>query len=94
MLAHPYLIKKESNLEEIINLGIEGIEVLHSDHTPQDTKIFAEFAKTHNLLITGGSDCHGRAKKDILIGTVKLPYEYVEKLKNANKLRTLHAPRP
>jgi hypothetical protein len=34
-----------------------------------------------NLLITGGSDCHGTSKGKPLIGTVKLPYEFVELLK-------------
>ena len=33
------------------------------------------------ILITGGSDCHGRSKGKPLIGTVKLPYEHVERLK-------------
>jgi hypothetical protein len=31
--------------------------------------------------VTGGSDCHGFSKGKPLIGTVKLPYEHVEKLK-------------
>jgi len=33
------------------------------------------------LLMTGGSDCHGLGKKEVLIGKVKIPYELVEKLK-------------
>jgi hypothetical protein len=32
-------------------------------------------------LVTGGSDCHGQSKGKPLIGTVKLPYQYVERLK-------------
>jgi hypothetical protein len=38
------------------------------------------------LLVTGGSDCHGFSKKQPLIGTVKLPYEHVEKMKAAKKI--------
>jgi hypothetical protein len=33
------------------------------------------------LLVSGGSDCHGLSKGKPLIGTVKLPYRHVEKLK-------------
>ena len=38
-------------------------------------------ADQFHLLVTGGSDCHGISKGKPLIGTVKLPYEHVEKLK-------------
>ena len=31
--------------------------------------------------MTGGSDCHGLNKGKPLIGTVKVPYQHVEKLK-------------
>ena len=40
-------------------------------------------AEEHGLLVTGGSDCHGVSKGKPLIGTVKLPYEYVRELKAA-----------
>jgi hypothetical protein len=32
-------------------------------------------------LATGGSDCHGLAKDEVLIGSVRLDYDYVERLK-------------
>jgi hypothetical protein len=38
------------------------------------------------LLITGGSDCHGFSKNKPLIGTVKLPYNHVERLLAAKKI--------
>jgi hypothetical protein len=38
-------------------------------------------AKRYNLLVTGGSDCHGLNRGKPLIGTVRLPYEYLVKLK-------------
>ena len=42
-------------------------------------------ARKHNLLVTGGSDCHGLSKGKPLIGTVRLDYQYVEKLYAAKK---------
>jgi hypothetical protein len=38
-------------------------------------------AQHYNLLVTGGSDCHGASKGKAVIGTVKVPYSYMEKLK-------------
>jgi hypothetical protein len=40
-------------------------------------------AEKLKLLVTGGSDCHGTSKGKPLIGTVKLDYVHVEKLKAA-----------
>jgi hypothetical protein len=41
---------------------------------------YLEIADKYHLLVTGGSDCHGFSKGKPLIGTIKLPYEHVEKL--------------
>jgi hypothetical protein len=42
-------------------------------------------AENYNLLITGGSDCHGTVKTHMLLGKVKIPYELVEKLKKVKE---------
>ena len=46
---------------------------------------YLEIAEKHHLLVTGGSDCHGFSKKAPLIGTVRVPFMYVEKLYAAKK---------
>jgi hypothetical protein len=43
-----------------------------------------------NLLVTGGSDCHGHSKGQPLIGGVKLPGIYLQKLKAAHLNRGNH----
>ena len=55
---------------------------------------YLEIADQHHLLVTGGSDCHGMSKGKPLIGTVKLPYQHVEKLKAAVRNRKAAAPSP
>jgi len=35
--------------------------------------------------VTGGSDCHGYSKGRPLIGTVRLPYDHIERLHAARK---------
>jgi predicted metal-dependent phosphoesterase TrpH len=48
---------------------IDGIECWHSRNDKETTEHYIEFSKNHNLLMTGGSDCH---QKPILIGTVEV----------------------
>jgi hypothetical protein len=90
VLAHPKTINtKTESLEDIlkmlINDGIQGIEVYHSDHNAKESAEFKRLADKYNLLVTGGSDCHGLGKKDVLLGRVKVPYELVEKLRQASQ---------
>ena len=81
ILAHPGLNRTDDVIPAIIEAGLDGIECLHSKHSPSDTTRYVEVAGAHGLVITGGSDCHGSSKGRPLIGTVKLPYHYVEQLK-------------
>ena len=87
VLAHPgYLSAGEPvSKEEIAALktaGLQGLEVYYSKHTPAQIDFYLKCAKEYKLLVTGGSDCHGSYDKPNSLGSVKLPYSYVEKLKS------------
>jgi predicted metal-dependent phosphoesterase TrpH len=60
-------------IEESFLRYIDGVECWHSRNDALTTNHYIEFAKKHELIMTGGSDCH---QKPILMGTVKIP-EYV-----------------
>ena len=62
-------------IEESFLRYIDGVECWHSRNDLQTTKHYLEFAEKHELIMTGGSDCH---QKPILMGAVKVP-EYVAK---------------
>ena len=47
-----------------------------------------------NLAVTGGSDCHGFSKGKPLIGGVKLPAVYLDKLKETRRKRPAASPNP
>jgi hypothetical protein len=49
------------------------------------SKHYLNTAAHFNLLVTGGSDCHGYSKGQPLIGGVKLPGIYWQKLKAARQ---------
>ena len=56
VLAHPCLYKK-NNIEELIKLGVEGIEAVYPNNENNETK-YRDLARKYNLLVTGGSDFH------------------------------------
>jgi predicted metal-dependent phosphoesterase TrpH len=82
VLAHPALNRNDDLIPPLVEMGLDGLECYHTKHTPSATENYLQIARRHHLLVTGGSDCHGLSKGKPLIGTVKLPYERVELLKN------------
>ncbi|MFA5275971.1 MAG: PHP domain-containing protein [Candidatus Omnitrophota bacterium] len=85
ILAHPYIIKDDNLILEFVKEGIMGLEAYYPEHTQGMVNFYVDFCKKNNLLTTGGSDCHGLAKPEVRIGSVKIPYEMVDKLKEARK---------
>jgi predicted metal-dependent phosphoesterase TrpH len=83
VLAHPYILSNDELVPKYVDYGIMGLEVYYPEHTQSMVNFYLRLAQKYNLLVTGGSDCHGRAKPDVRIGSIKIPYELVEKLKEA-----------
>lgn len=70
VLAHPHVNLKGKSylLEGIIGLGIDGIEVFSSYHTPEQAAQSLCDVKKHHLFATCGSDFHGKTKPAIHLG--------------------------
>lgn len=84
VLAHPGLIRNKTYIREIVNLGIEGIEVYHSKHDDETIRNALMIAESRKLLITGGSDCHGmKVNNEPILGNYSVDYKYVQMLKEA-----------
>ncbi|HZF02371.1 MAG TPA: PHP domain-containing protein [Methylomirabilota bacterium] len=81
VMAHPGLNRTDEIIPALVEAGMDGIECFHTKHSTVTSERYLEIADKYNLLVTGGSDCHGFSKNKPLIGTVKLPYQHVEKLK-------------
>ena len=81
VLAHPHILGRDDLIPVLAEEGLRGIEVYHTEHPNNVTLHYEELAFENNLLLTGGSDCHGMGKGNILIGRVKVPYNLVENLK-------------
>jgi hypothetical protein len=71
-------------IEELASCGLNGIEVYHSAHNEESVSKLRALADRLNLLVTGGSDCHGPFEEhESLMGTVGLPSNVVPDLKRA-----------
>jgi predicted metal-dependent phosphoesterase TrpH len=87
ILAHPHLLRDESVIPQLVEEGIEGIEVYYVDHGRSPSSKFIEIARKYDLLISGGSDCHGLSKGKTFLGKVKIPYQVVEEMKRWKEKR-------
>ena len=88
VMAHPGLNRTDELIPRLVDEGLDGIECFHTKHSAGTSEHYLKIAKRFNLLVTGGSDCHGFSKGKPLIGGVKLPGEYLEKLLEAYESRT------
>lgn len=59
VIAHPGLVSSQRVVNYVLNQNIDGIEVVHCNHTKEQIKYFSNKAKELNLIETAGSDCHG-----------------------------------
>src|SRR5256886_2057013 len=93
-MAHPGLKRTDKIIPNLVTAGLDGLECFHTKHTPSTSEHYVRLAKEFSLAITGGAGCHGLSKGKPLIGTVKLPYEYVERLKSTAARRRSKHPVP
>ena len=85
VLAHPYTLNNDVLITDFIRLGIMGLEIYYPEHSQGEVNYYLNLAKEYNLLVTGGSDCHGNAKPKVRIGSMKIPYTLVERLKETKE---------
>ena len=83
VLAHPMHTQRDEIIPSLVEAGLKGIEVYYPNNTDAITGFYEKLAKKHNLIMTGGSDAHGEKKRHTYVGKTKVPYELVEKMKNA-----------
>ena len=81
VMAHPGLNRADQVIPALVAAGLDGLECFHTKHPKATAEHYLQMTKQYGLLVTGGSDCHGLNKGRPLIGTVRLPYHRVEKLK-------------
>ncbi|MBQ7545745.1 MAG: PHP domain-containing protein [Clostridia bacterium] len=81
VLAHPALYDNFELLDELIEEGLDGVEVWHPSADEETVARLQQTAKKNGLLMTGGSDFHGMyGVGNTTIGTCQTPDENLEAL--------------
>jgi 3',5'-nucleoside bisphosphate phosphatase len=90
-LAHPIRLPQRGAelarlVGRLVDSGLGGIEVFHSEHGPTDCEDYAGLARRFDLVPTGGTDYHGYNKPGVRLGTgidgnVCLSYQFLEQMR-------------
>lgn len=87
----PHIFEYKKNAEPILNyilenFDIDGIECYYTTFTPEQHDKLIKLCNERNLLVSGGSDFHGKIKPDVDIGVgfgnMKIPDSIIEPWKN------------
>jgi hypothetical protein len=80
-LAHPGKSNLDAMIPGLVAGGLSAIEVYHPDHDERQTTHYRELARTHRVLVTGGSDYHGPGSgRTSGLGRVTLPADDYSRL--------------
>lgn len=85
-IAHPKLIRLRKRIVldliyKLMNFGLDGLEVYYPGFTPQDRDYYEKICKENNLIMTGGSDFHGKNRGKIDVGAGVAPDILYEEMK-------------
>ncbi|MFI5145249.1 MAG: PHP domain-containing protein [Ignavibacteria bacterium] len=82
-IAHPGKTIRDNLIIELIEQGVDGIEIIHPSHTRDDIGYFLDITGQYFLLESGGSDFHGgRMNDDSIFGNYYIPVSKVNAMKN------------
>lgn len=88
ILAHPGLNRVDPAIPRLAEAGLDGLECFHTKHASSTADHYLKLSESLQLLVTGGSDCHGLAKAEPLIGSLRLDDAYVDRLRAAKRRLT------
>jgi predicted metal-dependent phosphoesterase TrpH len=96
VIAHPMASHRGRTISletfgSLIDSGLDGIEVDHRDHSPDEKKQLIALANGSNLVMTGASDYHGNGKLNSLGEYTTNPdqWERLESRANARRVITV-----
>lgn len=82
-IAHPGTNIDDTVLSELINAGVDGIEVIHPSHSPERVAYYSGIVSEYFLLASGGSDFHGGKRNDYdALGKYYIPASQVDLIRH------------
>ena len=94
VIAHPMASHRGRTISletfgSLIQSGLDGIEVDHRDHSPDEKMQLITLAKESNLVMTGASDYHGNGKLNSLGEYTTNPEQWEKLEARANARRVI-----
>ena len=94
VIAHPMASHRGRTISldtfgSLIQAGLDGIEVDHRDHSPQEKTQLIALARDSKLVMTGASDYHGNGKLNLLGEYTTEPAQWQNLEERANARRVL-----
>jgi len=83
VMAHPMLTQKDELIPRFVAAGMKGLEVYYPNCMEMVTQFYERIAQKNGLIMTGGSDAHGKAKSYTYVGKRSVPMDVVEALRQA-----------
>lgn len=87
ILAHPGPEGGATRLAALKEQGLDGVEVLHPGHSPEDRRRLLETARALDLVPSGGSDSHGATEGGRVIGALQVPLTWLHEQEARAALR-------
>ena len=85
VLAHPGGFFTPEEVCSFAECGLDGIEAYYPSHSEITTLKWLEVARGNDLVVTGGSDFHGRSVSETPLGAVRIPRSKVEALRERSR---------
>lgn len=79
-LAHPHLLPNKTPFASLLTLSWDGIECYYSKLADDACQKWVDIATKRGLLISGGSDFHGRIKPDVVLGCRAIDLKTFERI--------------
>lgn len=80
-LAHPKTVGDDTVIPVLADAGLDAIEVVHSSHSLRDVEKYSALADEYDLVLSGGSDSHGKRLGREALGRFTISMEQVDRLR-------------
>lgn len=79
ILAHPGPSGTRKRIEALVAMGLDGVEVRHPSHSSEDAARLGALVDFFGLVPSGGSDWHGLAEGNRVLGGMHVPAAWLER---------------
>lgn len=76
--AHPAREGTRDRVQRYAAFGMDGVEVRHPSHTPEDVQRLTQLADDFGLVPSGGSDWHGATEGYRVLGCMRVPESWLD----------------